>query len=206
MHRAELGRKATALLAAAVLFLSSFVAPAAADWSLDAERSHLAFVSIKSKDIGEVHSFTEMAGSISEDGRVEVSLMLDSVETLIPIRNERMREFLFKTARYEEATLTAKVDPGVVAGMQPGDISTIAAEGVLSLHGAEQPMILSLQAAKVAEDTVMVASTKPLIVDAAKFGMTEGVEKLREIAGLQSISNAVPVSFVMTFVAASVAD
>jgi len=50
---------------------------------------------------------------------------------------------------------------------------------------------------------VMVASTKPLIVDAAKFGMTEGVEKLREIAGLQSISNAVPVSFVMTFVATS---
>jgi len=193
----------TALLATAMLFLLSLAGQAVAGWSLDPARSHLAFVSIKSEDIGEVHSFTEMTGTIAEDGQVEVALMLDSVETLIPIRNERMREFLFKTTRYAEATLTAKVDPAVVAGMKPGDISTIAAEGVLSLHGEEQPMILSLQAAKVADDTVMVASTKPLIVDAAKFGMTAGVEKLREIAGLQSISNAVPVSFVMTFVAAS---
>jgi hypothetical protein len=32
--------------------------------------------------------------------------------------------------------------------------------------------------------------------------MSDGVEKLREIAGLASISNAVPVSFVMTFVEA----
>jgi hypothetical protein len=39
-------------------------------------------------------------------------------------------------------------------------------------------------------------------VDAAKFGLSDGVEKLREIAGLDSISHAVPVSFVMTFVPA----
>jgi hypothetical protein len=62
-------------------------------------------------------------------------------------------------------------------------------------------MLLHMQAAKVNDSTVMVASSQPLIVDAAKFGMSEGVEKLREIAGLASISNAVPVTFVMTFVA-----
>jgi hypothetical protein len=61
-------------------------------------------------------------------------------------------------------------------------------------------MMISMQAAKVADGTVMVASTKPLVIDAAKFGMSDGVEKLREIAGLDSISNAVPVNFVMTFV------
>jgi hypothetical protein len=47
----------------------------------------------------------------------------------------------------------------------------------------------------------MVAATKPLIVDATKFGLSDGIEKLREIAGLSSISHAVPVTFVMTFVA-----
>jgi polyisoprenoid-binding protein YceI len=189
-------------LLGSALVLALVAAPALADWSLDPSRSHLAFVSIKAKDIGEVHSFQEMAGTIGEDGQVTVSLMLDSVETLIPIRNERMREFLFETTNYKDATLSAKVDPAIIAGMKPGDIADVSAEGILSLHGEQQPMILSMQAAKLDNGTVMVASTKPLIVDAAKFGMSDGVEKLREIAGLASISNAVPVSFVMTFVEA----
>jgi len=187
-------------LLGSTLVLALFTAPALAEWSLDPSRSHLAFVSIKAKDIGEVHSFQEMTGTIGEDGQVTVSLMLDSVETLIPIRNERMREFLFDTTNYKDATLSAKVDSAIIAGMKPGEIVDVSAEGILSLHGEQQPMILSMQAAKLDNGTVMVASTKPLIVDAAKFGMSDGVEKLREIAGLASISNAVPVSFVMTFV------
>jgi polyisoprenoid-binding protein YceI len=187
-------------LLGSTLVLALVTAPALAEWSLDPSRSHLAFVSIKAKDIGEVHSFQDMTGTIGEDGQVTVSLMLDSVETLIPIRNERMREFLFETTNYKDATLSAKVDSAIIAGMKPGEIVDVSAEGILSLHGEQQPMILSMQAAKLDNGTVMVASTKPLIVDAAKFGMSDGVEKLREIAGLASISNAVPVSFVMTFV------
>lgn len=186
------------------VFLSATLAmaPAVADWALDSERSHLAFISIKAKDVGEIHTFQEMSGTVSADGEVAVSMMLDSVETLIPIRNERMREFLFETTNYKEAVLSAKLDPAVIKDMAVGDIAQITAEGNLSLHGAVQPMTIVMQAAKLADDTVMVASTKPLIVDAAKFGMDSGVEKLREIAGLPSISNAVPVSFVMTFVEA----
>jgi polyisoprenoid-binding protein YceI len=179
---------------------SLFAGSALAGWSMDPAQSHLAFMSIKAKDVAEVHSFTEMTGTIADDGQVSVSMMLDSVETLIPIRNERMREFLFDTTDYKDATLTAKVDPALIADMKPGDIAQITAEGTLSMHGATQPMVLNMQAAKVADGTVMVASTKPLVIDAAKFGMSDGVEKLREIAGLDSISNAVPVTFVMTFV------
>jgi polyisoprenoid-binding protein YceI len=178
---------------------SLFAGSALAGWSMDPQRSHLAFMSIKAEHVAEIHSFTEMAGTITDDGQVSVSMMLDSVETLIPIRNERMREFLFDTTDYKDATLTAKVDPAIIADMKVGDIAPITAEGTLSLHGATQPMTLNMQAAKVADSTVMVASTKPLVIDAAKFGMSVGVEKLREIAGLDSISNAVPVTFVMTF-------
>ena len=72
--------------------------------------------------------------------------------------------------------------------------------GAVRLHGEGQAMSVLMRAAKLANDTVMVASVKPLIVDATKFGLDDGIEKLREIAGLPSISTAVPVSFVMTFV------
>jgi polyisoprenoid-binding protein YceI len=141
-----------------------------------------------------------MAGTIAPDGQAKIVLMLDSVETLIPIRDERMREFLFDTADYKEAVLTAKIDPERIKSMAVGEIAEITAEGVLALHGQTQPMVLVVQAAKVSANTVMVASVKPLVIDAAKFGMSDGVEKLRELAGLAAISNAVPVNFVLTFV------
>jgi len=192
-------RLPAALLAATLA--TTLGGPAAAGWTMDAARSHLTFVSIKAEDVAEVNTFKEIAGSISDEGDVSVSMFLDSVETLVPIRNERMREFLFDTTDYKEATLTAKVDPGLITDMQPGQIADVTAEGTLSLHGQTQPMVISMQAAKLGDGTVMVAATKPLIVDATKFGLSDGIEKLREIAGLSSISHAVPVTFVMTFVA-----
>jgi polyisoprenoid-binding protein YceI len=188
--------------AVCTLILALAAGPAAAGWTMDPTRSHLSYVSIKAQDVGEVNTFKEMAGTITDGGQVTVSMFLDSVETLVPIRNERMREILFETTNYKEATLSAKVEPAIIADLQPGQIAELTAEGNLSLHGQTQPMIISMQAAKVDDATVMVASTKPLIVDAAKFGLTDGIEKLREIAGLESISQAVPVTFVMTFVTA----
>ena len=186
--------------AATLLAMTFSAGSVLADWTLDPARSHLTFISIKAKNVAEVHVFKEMSGSGGSDGKVSVTLMLDSVDTLVPIRNERMREFLFETTDYKEAVLDATIDPEAISGMNTGDIATITAEGNLSLHGQVQQMTMVMQAAKVAEDTVMVAGVKPLVIDAAKFGMSEGVEKLREIAGLDSISNAVPVTYVMTFV------
>ncbi len=178
-------------------------APTWADWSLDPARSHLSFVSIKANDVAEVNTFGKIQGAIDTDGQATVTLMLDSVETLIPVRDERMRQFLFDTSNYQDAVLKAKIDPKLIADMSIGEIRQINAEGTLALHGQKQPMTLSIQAAKVNAQTVMVASIKPLIVDAAKFGLGDGVEKLRELAGLASISKAVPVTFVMTFVEAA---
>jgi len=175
-------------------------APAAvAGWSLDPERSQVSFVSIKAGDIGEAHQFQEVSGQIDDAGQAEVDVMLDSVETLIPIRNERMREMLFKTSQYQKATLTAKVDPAQIDAMQPGELATVVAESALTLHGESQPLTLEMQVAKLDVDTLMAASTKPVILDANNFGLGDGVDKLREIAGLESISDAVPVTFVMTF-------
>jgi polyisoprenoid-binding protein YceI len=187
-------------LGLALILCALVAAPVRADWSLDPARSHVAFVTIKSKDVAEVSTFKEMTGSIAADGQASVALMLDSVDTLVPIRNERLRQILFDTADYKEALLTARIDAARIKAMAVGEIAEITAEGSLSLHGQTQPMTLVVQVAKVADNTLMVASAKPVVVDAAKFGMSDGVEKLREIAGLAAISDAVPVNFVLTFV------
>lgn len=173
--------------------------PVLADWTLDPERSAVTYVTIKSTNIPENNHFKEMRGQIDATGQVVVTLMLDSVETLVPIRNERMREILFDTANYKDAELKARIDPKALESLPVGQIQRMAAEGQLTLHGQSQTLTLSMMVGRLDADTLMVASTEPLLIEASKFGLSEGVEKLRAIAGLPSISEAVPVVFVVTF-------
>ncbi|MGQ9659323.1 MAG: YceI family protein [Thermochromatium sp.] len=172
---------------------------ALADWVLDPERSALTYVTIKSKDIPENNYFKEIRGQIDANGQANLTLMLDSVETLIPIRNERMRELLFETANYKQAELKARIDPKSLDALAAGQVQRLAAEGTLGLHGQTQALTLSLMVGRLDANTLMVATAEPVLIEASKFGLRDGIEKLREIAGLPSISEAVPVVFVGTF-------
>jgi len=182
-----------------ILLLGFFTLAAQADWTLDYSQSSIHFVSIKKTHVAEVHSFKEVAGGIDAKGDARVVIKLDSVETLIPIRNERMREFLFHTADFAEAVLQARIDAAFLEALQPGDNKALSAEGTLSMHGASQSMVLQMRVAQVSPNEVLVTSTAPVMVQADAFGLGDGVEKLREIAGLPNISKAVPVTFALTF-------
>ena len=52
---------------------------------------------------------------------------------------------------------------------------------------------------RLADDGIQATTLKPVIVIANSFDLVRGVEALREVAGLPSISNAVPVSFTVVF-------
>ncbi|MBK1694613.1 polyisoprenoid-binding protein [Chromatium weissei] len=189
------------------LLFGFLLAPVAhAEWTLDPARSQLTFVSIKANNVSEINTFGKIEGHVNDAGQVTLRLALDSVETLIPVRNERMRQFLFETTNYQEAVLRAQVDAQQLAQLAVGSIASVNAEGTLLLHGLTQPLTLTMQVARVNAQTLMVANLKPLIVDASKFGMNEGIEKLRELAGLSAISSAVPVNFVITLVANALAS
>jgi hypothetical protein len=110
-----------------------------------------------------------------------------------------MQEMLFNTGLFPTAGLTATVDADQISKLKAGQMMVSALEGELSLHGQSSPVTAELVVARLSDDTLLVTSQKPLVVQAGNFGLVEGVEKLREIAGLPSISNAVPVSFVLTF-------
>lgn len=43
----------------------------------------------------------------------------------------------------------------------------------------------------------MVTSAQPVIINATDYGLTDGINKLRDLAGLPSISYAVPVTFTL---------
>lgn len=184
-------------LCAAVIAFSAV--PAWADWTLNNDRSQLSFISVKKGDIAEVHRFDQLDGTVDGEGNVKLIIQLASVDTAIPIRDERMREMLFNTNVFPSATLTAQVDAGKVSKLEVGEMMVEALEGELSLHGQTSPVTAELVVARLAPDTLLVSSRQPLVVQAGDFDLVEGVEKLREVAGLPSISKAVPVSFVLTF-------
>jgi len=188
---------------AIILVLFSIAAsPAFADWTLDNAGSRLSFVTVKAQDVAEVHTFGQMSGAVSNDGHASVTIQLASVDTLIPIRDERMREVLFQTDIFPTAAVATRLDLPQVEGLAPGTSVATTVELMLSLSGSEHPLTAELLISRLAADRMLISSLKPIIVNADSLALAEGVEKLREIAGLPSISKAVPVSFVLQFVVA----
>jgi len=174
--------------------------PCIAAWSLDNDASQVSFVSVKAGDAAEVHRFTEISGELTAEGSASVTIQLASVDTLIPLRNERMREMLFQTNLFPTASLSTNIDMDALAALAPGDSMDMTANLTLDLHGQQISLVTEMIVARLGDHRLMVSSRKPLIVNAASVDLVKGIEALREIANLPSISKAVPVSFVLSFV------
>jgi polyisoprenoid-binding protein YceI len=183
------------LLGCALLF---WAGAASAQWQLDPSESAVYFVSVKNSRVGEAHEFKALSGGISGAGEARVTIELDSVETLIPIRNERMREMLFETVKFPNASVSTSLDADQLALLSDGMRHRMTLQASLSLHGNEQELQLPLELVMV-KDRLYVYSSTPVVINAADFGLDGGVEKLREVAGLANISTAVPVTFSLQF-------
>ncbi len=173
--------------------------PCFATWSLDNDASQVSFVSVKAGDAGEVHRFNEISGALAADGSASVTIQLASVDTLIPLRDERMREMLFETNLFPTATLMADIDMDALNNMEPGANVDMTVTLKLNLRDQKLELPAELIVARLGDHRLMVSSRKPVIVNAASVDLVEGIEALRAIANLPSISKAVPVSFVLTF-------
>ena len=183
-----------AALSVAILFTGA----AQAHWSLDNDASSLSFVTVKAEHVAEVHTFDMLSGIIDDVGDVEITIELASVNTMIPIRNERMQEMLFETNMFPEATVTGKINLDLLTGLDAGTSYARQINFQLSLHGQSVDMAADVQITRTAEGAVF-STLKPILVMSDSFALTAGVEKLREVAGLPSISRAVPVSFTVVF-------
>jgi len=184
------------LLAALLTLLAS--AQAAAQWTLSADDSSLSFISIKAEHIAEVHSFARLSGEIDSGGEAVVSIDLTSVQTGIDIRNERMQSMLFNTDMYPRAQVSADVDAAALSSMAVGESAVLEVPLAINLHGEVLTLSAPLRVSHV-QDGLRVDTLAPIIVKADAFALVDGIESLREIAGLPSISRSVPVSFSLLF-------
>ncbi|SET23432.1 YceI family protein [Thalassotalea agarivorans] len=169
------------------------------NWQLDSDKSTLNFVSVKKETIAETHTFEALQGTIDAQGKAKLVVQLTSVNTLIPIRNERMQTMLFETNQYTTAGFKTTIDPTLISGLAVGEQKRVTLSGELSLHGKVNTISADVVVTKLKDKTITVNTAAPIVLNAADYDLTAGVAALQAIAGLPSISLMVPVTFHLTF-------
>jgi polyisoprenoid-binding protein YceI len=164
-------------------------------WKLNPEASQLSFDSSKNTTIQETHRFRQLTGSVKQSGDIVVEVDLMSVDTRIPIRDQRMRDILFKMV--PSAQVLATVDMALVTALAPGQKITLELSGRLSLNGQIYSLPLSVDLQRLSRQRFQVTTDGSL--DVAEYGYLPGIEALREVAGLKSISTEVPYRLKLLF-------
>ena len=169
----------------------------AAGWTLNSDESRLAFASVKSEVIGEVHSFENLSGGVDEAGMATIEIDLASVQTNIDIRNERMIKYVFEAA--PSAMIKAQIDMTAVKDLAPGESATVYTEATLSFLGIDNELDTDLHVVRLADNKVMVTTNDMIFVDTELLEIDLGVDKLMELASLESITRAVPVTLRLVY-------
>ena len=166
-----------------------------AGWVIDPDGSYVGFASVKNDLIAENHSFTNVTGTIEDSGNAKIVIALASVETLIPIRNERMQAILFEVAQYPEVTVTANLnlDGFTSLGLGESETDTILLD--VNLHGTNLSKNVLVKVIRSSDTSYEITNLGPIVIHASQFALSDGLESLRKVAGLQSIDLMVPVTF-----------
>ena len=180
-------------------FLASLSLSALGDWELVPGESDIAFATIKNSAVVESHTFERFSGEVTLSGAANIRVDLASLETRIPIRNERMGTLLFNIDQFPSLDINSKLDVKSLANMEEGASTHLEVPAKINLHGTEANILLPLVLTRLSSKRFQVVTSKPVIAYASQFGLTKGVEALRLIAQLATITPAVPVTFSLIF-------
>jgi polyisoprenoid-binding protein YceI len=148
--------------------------------------------------VGEVHTFESFSASVDPAGNATLVIDLATVATNVDLRDERVRTHVFETAIYPTATATFTVDMNLVQSIPVGSSLELPVSATLAFHGISQPLTFDVWIARLAETKLSVATTKAILLDALAFDLGTGIDTLVQLAGLSSLSAAVPVEFLFT--------
>lgn len=167
-------------------------------WTLEPSTSSLQFQSVKNLTVVESSGFATFSGTIDESGAAKISVMLDSVDTKVDLRNVRMRFLFFETFQFPEATVTATIDPAELADLAQVRRKIVNLTYTLDLHGFTKTSDAEVAVTLISDDLVAISSTTPISVATADFGLDDGVKKLEEAASVRIVPSAT-VSFDFVF-------
>ena len=170
----------------------------AADWQLNRERSSISYLSSKQATaetplMFESNLFREFSGTI--DGtQVKLVVELDSLDTKVPIRDERVAEHVFLSKQYPQAIVSATVDDIEQLSYERKQISA-----TLTMRGQSRDLQAEVIIERSDPKTLRIQTTTPVLVNANAYGMLDGFAILKQLVGLMQIPTTIPVSLHLVF-------
>ena len=174
---------------------------AQANWYLDGESSRLSFITTQNANIADVHRFLVLHGKVDRKGLAQLRIEMDSVNSAVPLRDERMRDVLFDFKHVPEAQITTQIDLQPINDLASGAQLELKLPVTVSLRGKQHTYEAELLATRLDERRFQVVTLEPLMLQAEDFGLQPELETLRKLAGLSAISFSVPVNAVLIFTA-----
>ncbi len=174
---------------------------AQANWYLDGESSRLAFITTQNANVANMHRFLVLHGKVDRKGQAQLRIEMDSVNSAVPLRDERMRDQLFDFKHFPEARITAQINLQPINDLAPGAQLELHLPVTVHLRDKQHTYEAELLATRLDEHRFQVVTLEPLMLQAEDFGVQSELESLRKLAGLSAISFSVPVSAVLIFTA-----
>ncbi len=189
---------ATALLSLTPVAASAQDSILGSDWSMLLSQSSLKFQSVKNGTKVETSGFATFSGEMDQQGNVTLQVELDSVDTKVDLRNVRMRFLFFETYKFATATVTARMEAGVLAALEEKRRLQVPVEFELDLHGVKSTLTAETVLTMFADDMVSITTSSPVNIAAADFNLMDGVAKLQEAADVTIVPSG-SVSFDLIF-------
>ena len=174
---------------------------AQANWYLDGESSRLSFITTQNANVANVHRFLVLHGKVDGKGLAKLLIEMDSVNSDVPLRDERMRDVVFDFKHFAEAQITAQIDLPLINELASGAQIELHLPVTVSLRGKQHTYNAQLLATRLDERRFQVVTLEPLVLQAEDFGLQSSLETLRTLAGSSAISLSVPVNAVLIFTA-----
>ena len=164
----------------------------AKSWVLEPKYSSISIISTKNNRVAEVFNFNNFTGTINKDGYLSIEIDLNSLETNVPIRNQRIQKHLFETNTFPTADIHTQLTAEDLTVGSHSIQFDVDMHGVSAILQAEF-MVFEQFGKKI------ITLHKPLIIHAKDFGMENGIVTLKNLAKLQSIDFSVPINLTLSF-------
>lgn len=182
-------------------------APAPGETPLDIEKSRLSLSMVKDKDqdnpVTATMRMRDGAVSIGA-GTARLTVDLDSFESNIHVRNERVRGIFFETdaGPWDSAEVTIpKIPEDVLAAVRDKKrVSRAKLDGSVKLHGATAKLAMVIDAGFEDNGALWIKTSQPVEVKVSDFALGENLKKLSAACKHDSIDDVVRIDVALELV------
>lgn len=172
---------------------------------LDTSKSKLSLVIIKDRDTKSPVTATMLPrdGAVSlASASARLSIDIDTFDSAIPLRNERVRGIFFETATLgqETAELTIpKIPAEVLSALHDKKRAHGQLDATLKMHGRSSALTLPFDAGYTDAGALWVKSAEPIEIKISDFGLSDNLRRLSSICMHDSIDDIVKVDVSLVF-------